>query len=67
MENGIIKEEDKMKFKEICNKIIKNENVDGIILGCTELPLMINENDFDIAVFDTMDIHIKGILDKMLL
>ena len=65
LENGIIIEKDKLVFKDICGKIIKDQNIDGIILGCTELPLMIKENDFDIVVIDTMDIHIKGILERM--
>jgi aspartate racemase len=65
LEDGIIIEKDKLLFKEICNKIIKEKNIDGIILGCTELPLMIHEDDFDVFVLDTMEIHIKGILAKM--
>ena len=66
LENGIIIEKDKILFKEICNKIIKDKSIDGIILGCTELPLMINEKDFSINVIDTMEIHIKEILEKIM-
>ena len=66
LENGIIVEKDRQLFKDVCNKIIRDKKIDGIILGCTELPLMINENDFDINVLDTMEIHIKGILEKIL-
>jgi len=66
LENGIIIEKDKQLFKDICNKIIKDKKIDGIILGCTELPLMIKENDFDISVLDTMEVHIKSILDKII-
>jgi len=66
LENGIIIEKDKELFKDLCNKIIKDKGIDGIILGCTELPLMIKENDFDISVLDTMEIHIKSILDKII-
>ena len=65
LENGIILEKEKNLFKDICNKIIDNEKIDGIILGCTELPLMIKENDFNISVLDTMEIHIKSILEKI--
>jgi len=65
LENGIIVEKSKVIFKEICNKIIKSENADGILLACTELPLMIKENDFEITVVDTMEIHIKSILEKI--
>ncbi len=66
LENGIIIEKDKQQFKEVCNNIIKEENIDGIILGCTELPLMIKKDDFDISVLDTMEIHIKSILEKLI-
>ena len=66
LENGIIIEKDRQLFKDICNEIIANKNIDGIILGCTELPLMIKENDFNIPVIDTMEIHIKSILEKLL-
>ena len=56
---------DKITFIEMCNRIIEIKNIDGIILGCTELPLMIKQDDFKIKVIDTMDIHIKSILEKM--
>jgi aspartate racemase len=65
LENGIIIEKDKQKFKVLCNEIIGEQNIDGIILGCTELPLMIKESDFDITILDTMKIHIKSILEKI--
>ena len=65
LENGIIFEKDKQVLKELCNKIIRERNVDGIVLGCTELPLILNNDDFDICVLDTMEIHIKSILEKI--
>ena len=65
LENGIIIEKDKQVLKELCNKIIRERNVDGIVLGCTELPLILNNDDFDICVLDTMEIHIKSILKKI--
>jgi aspartate racemase len=65
LENGIVIEKDKIAFKNLCNKIIMDNNIDGLILGCTELPLIVNESDFNICILDTMDIHIKSILEKM--
>jgi len=65
LEDGIIIEKDKILFKDLCNKIIIEKNIDGIVLGCTELPLMIKNEDFDIKVIDTMEIHIKSILEKL--
>jgi len=66
LENGIVIEEDKVVLKALCNKIISEKHIDGIVLGCTELPLMLKDNDFSICVLDTMAIHIKSILDKMI-
>jgi len=66
LENGIILEKDKNTFKELCNKIIRDKNIDGLVLGCTELPLLVNQKDFNIPVLDTMDIHINSILEKLI-
>ena len=41
-------------------KIIENleqQGVEGIVLGCTEIPLLINQDDLAIPVFDTTTIH----------
>ena len=65
LENGIIIEKDRQLFRDLCNKIIIENDIDGIILGCTELPLMIKNEDFNITVIDTMEIHIKSILEKI--
>lgn len=66
LENGIIIEKDKLAFMGICEKIIAENKVDGLILGCTELPLMVNQGDFAVKVLDTMEIHINGILQKII-
>jgi len=36
---------------------------DGVILGCTELPLLIGPNDLTVPSLDTIDIHTERILD----
>jgi aspartate racemase len=66
LENGVINEKDKKIFLELCSKIIAVKNIDGIILGCTELPLLVKASDFNIPVLDTMEIHINSILQKMI-
>lgn len=38
-------------------KIIRKHGVDGVILGCTELPLILKQADIEIILLDTMDIH----------
>ena len=38
-------------------KELQNQGVQGVILGCTELPILISESDVDIPIFDTGKIH----------
>ncbi|HVW14362.1 MAG TPA: aspartate/glutamate racemase family protein [Mucilaginibacter sp.] len=36
------------------------QGAEGIILGCTEIPMLLNQNDVDIPLFDTMLIHAQA-------
>jgi len=38
----------------------------GLILGCTEIPLLLNQTDFSIPVFDTTKIHSAAIVEYAL-
>ncbi len=42
---------------------LKQQGAEGIILGCTEIPLLITQADIDIPVFNTLEIHVKAIID----
>ena len=53
---GVLKDESKKKLLKIIEHL-KDKGVQGIILGCTELPLIVKEKDVDIPVFDTTYIH----------
>ncbi|MHA1123792.1 MAG: aspartate/glutamate racemase family protein, partial [Candidatus Heimdallarchaeota archaeon] len=54
------------KSKLMLLKIINNYNVDGVILGCTELPLILQQNDTDVIVLDTVEIHVEAALQYCL-
>ena len=56
--SGVIKEESRDKFKKIINNL-KKEGAEGVILGCTEIPLLIKDKDSSIPVFDTTMLHAK--------
>jgi len=43
-------------------KIISNYNVDGVILGCTELPLILQQIDTNLRLLDTVELHIEAAL-----
>ena len=59
---GIIRDSSRKKFKEIIRNL-SSRGAEGIILGCTEIPLLINEKDVDIPLFDTMTIHAKSAVE----
>jgi aspartate racemase len=42
-----------------------NRGAQGVILGCTEITLLIGQEDFSFPVFDTTRIHIEKALDLM--
>ena len=54
--------EAKKKCVQIINAL-KAKGAEGIILGCTELPILIPENEVDLPVFDTTMIHSKAAVD----
>jgi aspartate racemase len=58
---GIMKPESKSKFLEIINNLIA-EGAEGVILGCTEIPLLINQDDCSIPLFDTAVLHSNAAL-----
>ncbi|MBC7849531.1 MAG: aspartate/glutamate racemase family protein [Chitinophagaceae bacterium] len=62
---GIIKPETKKRYLEIIDSLIAR-GVEGVILGCTEIPLLIEQSDCSIPVFDTTKIHSAAIVDFML-
>lgn len=53
---GIISEESKRKFLSVVESF-KKKGAQGVILGCTEIGLLINKDDTDVEVFDTTIIH----------
>ena len=55
---GIIKEESKQKYVDIIAKL-EQAGAQGVILGCTEIGLLIQQKDTALSVFDTTQIHAK--------
>lgn len=55
------------KSKKNLIEIINNYKVDGVILGCTELPLLLNQEDVDVPLLNTLELHAEAALDYALL
>lgn len=56
---GIFKKETRIKLINI----IKNYKVDGVILGCTELPLILDQEDTEVKLLNTLVLHARAALD----
>lgn len=66
LEFGIIKDNTRSEMIGIINRLTNEEGIQGIVLGCTELPLLYRNAKFTIPCLDTMKLHIAGIVDYML-
>ena len=56
---GIVREESKARYLEIVNA----SATDGVILGCTEVGLLLTADDLTLPVFDTTQLHAQAALD----
>ncbi len=59
---GIVKETSKLEYLQIIEKLIA-KGAKGIILGCTEIPLLIEQKDVSVPVFDTTAIHAHAVFN----
>ncbi len=62
---GIKKISSKIKFADIINKL-SNRGADAVILGCTEIPLLIGRQDVEIPLLDTTRIHAESAVEYAL-
>jgi aspartate racemase len=53
---GEIKKDSKEKYWRIIDKLVE-QGAGGIILGCTEIPLLVKQDEGNIPLFDTTRIH----------
>ncbi|MCB2172485.1 aspartate/glutamate racemase family protein [archaeon] len=58
---GKLTEESRKGYLKIIDKLVE-QGAEGIVLGCTEIPLLIRQKDTDIKVFDTATVHAEKAL-----
>lgn len=62
---GIINLDTKQNYISIVKDLVER-GAEGIILGCTEIPMLISQDDFSIPVFDSTKIHASAIVEYAL-
>ncbi len=62
---GTIQPESKKVYQSIIESSIEN-GAQGVILRCTEIPLLIKAHDVNIPIFDTTRIHAESVVEFVL-
>ncbi|UCE18773.1 MAG: amino acid racemase [Gemmatimonadota bacterium] len=63
---GQIRAETRERLVRIAEEMVEKDGIEGLILGCTELPLILSEKDFTLPVLDTTRIHVEAAFEYAL-
>ncbi len=63
---GILSDESRKDFIRIISGLA-DRGAQGVILGCTEIPLLIRQEDVSIPVFDTTALHVEAALEQAMI
>lgn len=63
---GVVSDESRQALRAIIAKA-QTQGADGVILGCTELGMILSQDDCDVPVFDTTQIHADAAVDFALM
>lgn len=66
LEFGKVLPETQRAFKEIAERIIREEQVQAVVLGCTELPLIFDGVELPVPYIDVMRVHINALVDLIM-
>jgi len=62
---GIITQATKQKYLSIIGDL-EERGAEGVLLACTEIPMLLSQEDLSLPVFDTTKIHSEAIVEYML-
>lgn len=66
LEMGVVKNSTRQEFIEIINRLKSDGHADAVILGCTELPLILSDETSPIPCLDTVKIHSQVLIEASL-
>lgn len=59
---GVIRQETKQAYVRIASELLER-GAEGLVLGCTEIPLLLGQADFSVPVFNTTHIHVRAAVE----
>ena len=63
LELGVVTDETRDRFVGIIDRVHRAEGVDQVVLGCTELPMVLNDSVSPVPCLDTVAIHTRALVD----
>lgn len=63
LESGIVKESTLNEFVSIIRRMMEEDGIEAVILGCTELPLLLNKDNCPADCLDSVDIHLNRLVE----
>ena len=62
---GVIREESRQRYREVIGRLVA-AGAEGIVLGCTEIELLVGAGDSAVPVFPTTRLHVEAAVDRSL-
>ena len=62
LELGVVKNSTLQEFNAIIDRMRTQYGIESVILGCTELPLLLNNKNAALPCIDSVDIHIRELI-----
>lgn len=66
LENGIVNDSTLKEFQSIISRMRDDYGIEAVILGCTELPLLLNSKNSPLPVLDSVEIHLDKLINLVL-
>jgi aspartate racemase len=63
LEFGVVKESTLDEFNRILKRMQEDQKIEAVILGCTELPLLLNNQNCCLPCIDSVDVHIRKLIE----
>jgi aspartate racemase len=62
---GIVREESRAVYRAVIGRLVES-GAEGVVLGCTEIELLISDADSPVPLFPTTRLHVKAAVDAAL-
>lgn len=62
--HGVVKEESRQQYRDVVSQLV-SDGAQGVIMGCTEITMLIDQTDSSVPLFDTTKIHVQRVVEEI--